>query len=217
MEEEDLILKYQMLIYKIAKKFYNVEIDDLFQAGSIGLIKAYRKFDSEKSPDFISFAYKYIFGEMYELANKSRDIKLNKTYLKIYKALELARQKLLNVNNAEPSIEEICSYLNLDENIVGEVISLTAKMMSLDDEFSSLNGENLRIEECIGKEENFDDQILIEDSINNLAPIEQEVIKIRYFEDFTQMETAEKLGISQVKVSRIEQRGKQKIKEYISA
>lgn len=217
MEEEDLILKYQMLIYKIAKKFYNVEIDDLFQAGSIGLIKAYRKFDSEKSPDFISFAYKYIFGEMYELANKSRDIKLNKTYLKIYKALELARQKLLNENNAEPSIEEICSYLNLDENIVGEVISLTAKMMSLDDEFSSLNGENLRIEECIGKEENFDDQILIEDSINNLAPIEQEVIKIRYFEDFTQMETAEKLGISQVKVSRIEQRGKQKIKEYISA
>ena len=162
MEEEDLILKYQMLIYKIAKKFYNVEIDDLFQAGSIGLIKAYRKFDSEKSPDFISFAYKYIFGEMYELANKSRDIKLNKTYLKIYKALELARQKLLNVNNAEPSIEEICSYLNLDENIVGEVISLTAKMMSLDDEFSSLNGENLRIEECIGKEENFDDQILID-------------------------------------------------------
>lgn len=217
MDEYDLISKYEMLIYKIAKKFYNVEIDDLFQAGCIGLIKASRKFDENKSPNFMDFAYKYIFGEMYELANKSRDIKLNKSYLKIYKSLELARKELISLNNSEPSISEVCAYLEIDEQIAYEVISLTTKMMSIDDEYQTLNGDKLRVEECIGVNENNDDQILINDSLEQLEPLEQEVIKIRYFQDFTQTETAEALGISQVKVSRIEQKGKQKIKEYIAA
>ena len=56
MEEYELIMKYEALIYKITKKFYNVELDDLFQAGCIGLIKAYRKYDETKSPNFIDFS-----------------------------------------------------------------------------------------------------------------------------------------------------------------
>ena len=80
-----------------------------------------------------------------------------------------------------------------------------------------MNGESFSIADTIGEYQNPDDRILIEDSLNTLEPIEQEVIKIRYFEDLTQMETAEVLGISQVKVSRIESKGKQKIKEYIAA
>lgn len=217
MDEMDLIKKYESLIYKVAKRFYNVELSDLFQAGCIGLIKAYRKFNKEEGSDFISFAYMHIFGEMYELANKSRDIKLNKAYLKIYKSIQMAKYELLNRLNREPSTSEISEYLEIDEELISEVMILTSNMLSLDQEYENMNGSGLTIGESIGEEVDMDSRILIEDSMNNLEPLEQDVIKIRYFQDLTQTETAKLLGISQVKVSRLETKGKQKIKEYIAA
>ena len=217
MNEEELIKKYEALIYKIAKKFYNVELADLYQAGVIGLIKAKRKYNPELNSDFMSFAYMHIFGEMYELVNKSMDIRLNKVYLKLYKNIQLAKSELLDKLNREPNIEEISKYTNYDESLISEVLMLTSSMLRIDAEYESMNGESFSIADTIGEYQNPDDRILIEDSLNTLEPIEQEVIKIRYFEDLTQMETAEVLGISQVKVSRIESKGKQKIKEYIAA
>ena len=74
MDETELIQKYEALIFKIAKKFYNVELSDLYQAGCIGLIKAYRKYEAEKGSSFINYAYMHIFGEMHEFATESRDI-----------------------------------------------------------------------------------------------------------------------------------------------
>ena len=90
-------------------------------------------------------------------------------------------------------------------------------MLSIEEEYQTLNGDSVAIKDCIGQEEDIDSQILIDDSLNNLEPLEQDVIKIRYFNDLTQTETAKVLGISQVKVSRLETKGKQKIKEYIAA
>ncbi|MDO4375810.1 MAG: sigma-70 family RNA polymerase sigma factor [bacterium] len=217
MDEYSLTLKYEKLIYKIAKKFYNVELDDLYQAGCIGLIKAYRNYDEASSASFINYAYKYIFGEMYDLANKSRDIKLNKAYLKLYKKIEEARMALAHRIGRMPSSDEICSYLEIDSSLYLEVVTLTSKMMSLDDEYQTLNGDYLPIKECIGESTDYITNMMIEDGIDSLDDMEQKVIKIRYFEDLTQMETAKALGISQVKVSRIENKGKQKIKEFIAA
>lgn len=217
MDEYSLTLKYEKLIYKIAKKFYNVELDDLYQAGCIGLIKAYRNYDETSETPFINYAYKYIFGEMYDLANKSRDIKLNKAYLKLYKKIEEARMSLAHKIGRMPSSDEICSYLEIDSSLYLEVVTLTSKMMSLDDEYQTLNGDYLPIKECIGESTDYITNMMIEDGIDSLDDMEQKVIKIRYFEDLTQMETARALGISQVKVSRIENKGKQKIKEFIAA
>jgi RNA polymerase sporulation-specific sigma factor len=217
MTEEELIVKYEPLVFKVAKKFYNVEINDLYQAGCIGLIKASRRYDKNMQTSFIDFAYKYIFREMYELANKSRNIKLNKAYLSLYKKIEEAKKSLTLLNNKEPSFNELCAYLEIDESLASEVVTLTKEMLSLDDEYQTINGSTLPIKECIGKEEDIDSHLLIEDSLDNLEPLEQQVIKIRYFSDFTQSETANYLGISQVKVSRIEQKGKEKIKKYIAS
>ena len=166
---------------------------------------------------FMSFAYKYIFGEMYELANKSRDIKLNKYYLKILKATELARSELSQKLNKVPTITEICLYLEIDETEVTDVLLLTGNMLSLDDEYNSLNGDEVTIKDCIGTHDNIDDQILVNDSLETLEPLEQSVMDYRYFQDFTQTVTADVLGISQVKVSRLEKSSKQKIKAYIAA
>lgn len=216
MDEIKLIEQYELYIYKIARKFYNVEVSDLFQAGCIGLIKAHRKYDENGGANFMTYAYKYIFGEMYELTNKSKDIKVNKEYLKILKELELAKVELTQKLNKVPTLTEICLYAEIDESLANEVIMLTSQMISLDDEYKTLNGE-LPIKECIGKEENYDDQILVNQSIETLEPLEQSVIDYRYFHDLTQSETADILGISQVKVSRVETASKKKIKEYIAS
>lgn len=216
MDEIKLIEQYELYIYKIARKFYNVEVSDLFQAGCIGLIKAHRKYDENGGANFMTYAYKYIFGEMYELTNKSKDIKINKQYLKILKELELAKVELTQKLNKVPTLTEICLYAEIDESLANEVIMLTSQMISLDDEYKTLNGD-LQIKECIGKEENYDDQILVNQSIETLDPLEQSVIDYRYFHDLTQSETADILGISQVKVSRVETASKKKIKEYIAS
>lgn len=216
MDEIKLIEQYELYIYKIARKFYNVEVSDLFQAGCIGLIKAHRKYDENGGANFMTYAYKYIFGEMYELTNKSKDIKVNKEYLKILKELELAKVELTQKLNKVPTLTEICLYAEIDESLASEVILLSSQMISLDDEYKTLNGD-LQIKECIGKEENYDDQILVNQSIETLEPLEQSVIDYRYFHDLTQSETADILGISQVKVSRVETASKKKIKEYIAS
>lgn len=216
MNEEDLITKYELYIYKIAKKFYNIELADLYQAGCIGLIKATRNFNENEGTNFMSFAYKYIFGEMYELTNKSRDIRINKHYLKILKQIELAKSELTQKLNKIPTLTEICLYAEIDESLAADVILLTGTMLSLDDEYQTLNGD-VKIVDFVGVENNLDDQILVNDSLDTLNPLEQSVIDYRYFQDLTQMETASALGISQVKVSRLESSSKKKIKEYIAA
>ena len=215
-KEEAVIEQYELLIYKVAKKFYNVELADLFQAGCVGLIKANRNFREEENTNFMSFAYKYIFGEMYELANKSRDIKLNKEYLKLFKAIEQARSFLTQKLGKDPNLTDICLYLEIEEALASDVISLTSKMISLDYEYESLNNE-VKVMDKLGSEDNTFDQILVNDSLKSLEPIEQSVIDYRYFHDLTQTETANVLGISQVKVSRLESQSKKKIKEYIAA
>jgi len=217
MNEEELIKQYELLIYKVAKKFYNVEIADLYQAGCIGLIKAHRHYNQNTNPNFMSFAYKYIFGEMYELASKSRDIKLNKYYLKTLKEIELAKSELTQKLNKIPTLTEICLYLEIDESLASDVLLMTSNMLSLDDEYHTLNGETVSIKDYIGESKPIDEQLLISDSLDTLEPLEQTVIDYRYFQDLTQDETANMLGISQVKVSRLEKKGKEKIKAYIAA
>ncbi len=214
--ETKLTNKYEGLIYKIAKRFYNVELADLYQAGRLGLIKAARKYNPNIGTPFEDFAYLDIFGEMYELVNKSRDIKLSKAYLQLYKKIQMAKAELINILNREPNISEIASYTEYDESLIAEVITLTTSMLSIDAEYETTTG-NVNIMDTLGETPNYDNKILIEDSLKELEPLEQDVIKIRYFGDFTQTETAKILGISQVKVSRLEQKGKQKIKQYIAS
>ena len=214
--EEELLKQYEGFIFKVAKKFYNVELADLYQAGRLGLIKAARKYNPEMGTPFKDFAYLDVYGEMYNCYTKSRDIKLSKAYLQLYKKIQLAKLDLINKFNREPSIMEISSYLEVDEGLIAEVITLTNQMLSINAEYENENGEGGSILDCVGQMPDYDSKILIKDSLENLEPLEQDVIKIRYFEDLTQSETAQVLGLSQVKVSRLEQKGKQKIKEYIA-
>lgn len=212
--EQEIIEKYESLIYKIAKRFYNVELCDLYQAGCIGLINAYRSFDPHTNNNFINFAYMYIFGEMYNLVNNSQSIKLTKEYNKLSKLINKAINKFYEQKGKKPTTTELSEYLQIDEDIIIDILKLTQNIIRLD---APINEDEISYIDTIGISTNIDDQILINDSLKELTDLEKEVIKNRYFNDLTQKETADILGISQVKVSRIEQKSKIKIKEYIKS
>lgn len=203
---DNAILESQELIKKIAHKFYNVEREDLYQAGYLGLIKATKNYKEEFGP-FLKYAYKYIFGEMYELSVRCRNIKLNKYYLKLYKLVNKSKSYLAQVLNKEPTLEEISEYIEFPIEEIEYVSMLCEEMLSLDDEYEAIQ---------IGVNAINEDNMILEESIESLDPLSSLVLKYRYEEDMTQSEVAKVLGISQVKVSRIESRGKKKLLEYIS-
>lgn len=203
---DDVLSSHEWLVRKIARRFYNVECEDLYQAGRLGLIKAYNNYNDPEVV-FSEYAKKYVFGEMYELSVKSRNIKLNKYYLKVYKLVNLAASTLTQELGKSPTLDEISAYLEISLSDIEYVITLMEDMFSLDDEYASIQ---------VGETNNLDDEILIRDSIASLDPLSSAVIDYRYNKDLTQSEVAKLLGISQVKVSRIESKSKNKIREYIA-
>ncbi|MCH5167930.1 MAG: sigma-70 family RNA polymerase sigma factor [Erysipelotrichales bacterium] len=203
---EEYLQKYDWLIRSTAKKFYNVEWEDLYQAGYLGLIKAFNNY-RDPNVEFGSYAKNYVFGEMYELSLKCRNIKLNKNYLKIYKMVNQTKSHLTQKLGREAALSDISAYLDIDLSEITYVVTIMEDMFSLDDEYANIQ---------VGAESNLDEQILIRDSIDSLDPLSSAVINYRLNYDLTQKEVADILGISQVKVSRIESKGKNKILEYIS-
>lgn len=203
------------IIMSIANKFYNVEKKDLYQVGYIGAIKAYDNYSINSDVKFTTFAYKYIFGEMYELAKNNRNIKLNKKVISLYKKIEQAKVLLTQKFNKEPSLEEISRFLEIDLSLINNCLIACSNILSLDNESEMLNESNLYT--FIGESPNYDDDILLSTALEYLNDIEKKVINYRYFYGYSQQEIADMLGINQVKVSRIETSSKKKIKEYICA
>lgn len=210
---EIIIAVHEKLVYKIATKFYDVPKEDLYQAGVIGIIKAYNNFVDNGTTKFTTYAYNYIFGEMYELSNNLRSIKLNKNILGLYKRIEQTKYLLAQKLNHLPSAKEISEFLNIDEQTIYQVYTCTSNIMSLDSE------ETRPVYEMVAdpKEYISNNNIDLKDSLDTLSPDEKKIIDYRYFKDYTQSETAKILGISQVSVSRHEKKSLNKMYNYLSA
>lgn len=208
-----LIEEYKPLILNIAKKFNNIEKEDLFQAGALGLKKAFDNYDETSATKFSTYAYKYIYGEMYNLIYKNSDLKITKDTLKLYKSIIKTYQLLTQKNNKIPTTLEIAMTLEVEESLINAVIISCQKAPSLDANYC----DDKDIKEVINIEENIslDDKIFLNDAINQLQEPEKTIIKQRYYNDLTQSEIAALLGISQVKVSRYEKKGIEKMRTLV--
>ncbi len=215
MNIEEIIKVHEKLIYKIASKFYNYDKEDLYQVGVIGLMKALKNYKENSETKFTTYAYEYIFGEMYRLVNDSRTIKLNRDILKLYKKIEQTRYLLAQKNCAFPTNQEIALYLEIDENIIEATIISAQSILSLDKETEEEVDlyNKLALEESISKE----DKIALYDSLDTLEEQERKIIDFRYFKDMTQSETAKKLGLTQVMVSRYEKKSLDKMHSYLAS
>lgn len=210
MKIEDIIKGNSKLIYKIAGKFYGAEIDDLYQAGVLGLLKAYKNFRQNGETQFSTYAYDYIYGEMYNLVN-NKVIKTNKEILKLYHLIEKTRSTLAQKLGKVPSNDDVAHFLEIPRQKIDDAILAGTQVMSLDIEQEMPIYETLRVDE----NNNIDNQILLSESMEMLTEAEQKIIKARYYEDLTQSEVARKLKMTQVMVSRYEKKGLNKMQEFM--
>lgn len=202
----EIILENESLIHSITKNFYGVEREDLIQAGFLGLMKAYRKYDTSKSEaKFSTYAYGFIFGEMYETANGNRPIRVRKPELKLYKGVVKAKELLETKYERSISYEEACAFLHVDYQTFMSILNALSAKVSLDDVDPAERGNNL------------DDMILLRESLETLSPLEKSVIERRYMDDLSQQEAAKVLGLSQVKVSRVEKSSREKLKNFVNS
>ena len=118
---EELIKSSTGLIWTVAKRFYGVDKNDLYQAGVLGVIKAYQNYVDDGKSKFSTYAYNYIFGEMYALAN-NREIKLNKDINRLLKMIEMGRTRLSQEIMRMPSNKELAAYLEMEEEKLEQVL-----------------------------------------------------------------------------------------------
>lgn len=215
-EITNLIMNNERLIYSIANYFKNYQSkEDLYQAGCLGLITAYKKYDPNMNCKFTTYAYPYILGEMRKLVREDKGLKISreitKLNLKIEKAYVLLSQKLMK----EPTTFEIANFLEIPEFYVSEAILSLNKIKSIDESVSS-EGREFTLQDIIGKRENIDDLIMLKELLQNLNNEEKTIIENRYMKDYTQSETSKIVGMSQVQVSRKEQKVLQKLKQKMT-
>ncbi len=212
MKTETLLSDLTPLIKHIAKGFYGVPFEDLMQAGAVGVQKAYLNYQNDGTCKFSTYAYKYIYGEMYELARKDRKIKVSKEILRLAKQIEVARNSLSLKLGKIPTYEEVAKFLEMKLTDVLEAVYLTSTVVSLD----NTSEDERDYYEMIPAQESMplEDKLTLIDSITELPEPEQSIIKYRYYGDLTQSETAGLLGLSQVKVSRYETKGLRQLRKY---
>lgn len=216
-EITNLIINNERLIYSIANYFKNYQSkEDLYQAGCLGLITAYKKYNPDMNCKFTTYAYPYILGEMRKLVREDKGLKVSreitKLNLKIEKAYILLSQKLMK----EPTTDEIARFLEIPEFYVSEAILSLNKIKSIDEPVSS-EGREMTLQDVIGKRENLDELIMLKELLQGLNKEEKTIIENRYMKDYTQSETSKIVGISQVQVSRKEQKVLQKLKQKMVA
>ncbi len=211
---ETLIETNQGLLRTIVGKFKDrgVEVEDLFQIGTIGMIKAVRSFDLERGTTFSTYAVPLIFGEIRRHLRDEGPIKISRYYKKLRATLMNLRNTILANEGREARIEELatlCSVSTEDAAMAIEAISPIAsfsdKAFGGDDDGAEL-GDVIADSESEEEFERLRDRIALGEAIRKMPELWQKIVLLRYYREKTQQDTADILGLSQVKVSREEKK-----------
>lgn len=211
--EQRIIEENINLIYSIVSKYkHYYDIEDLLQVASIGMITAYRNYSSDYDVKFSTYAYKYIFGEVYKYVNDFKHFRVSKDYLKLNKKIQEAKNVLTQMLMREPSNYELSLFLEIDEKVINELEVLNKSVDSIDRPFENTDG-NLYLSDTIASNETDNlSNIYLYQELNKLNSEEKKLLMARYFLDKTQTETSLMLGINQVQVSRCEKKILKKLK-----
>lgn len=209
------------LVWSLVRRFNNrgYDMEDLFQIGSIGLLKSIDKFDSSFNVKFSTYAVPMIMGEIKRFLRDDGMIKVSRSLKETAYKVRLLKDELTRELNREPTISEIAAGLDIEVEDVVEALESNLDVESLNSVIYQGEGKAItlsdKVDETPTLQNSIVDRILIKDIITRLLPIERQIIQMRYFEDKTQTEIANVLEISQVQVSRIEKRILNKMKMMI--
>lgn len=219
---EDHLYMVDILIRKYLGK--GIEKDDLYQVGALALISAVERFDPTKGFEFSSFATPTILGEIKKhFRDKGWSMKVPRNLKELSVALPKARDMLTAELGREPQLKEIAQYMNVEESEVLEAMesSLAYEAYSLNQTFDddSDSGEGMRYERFTATEEKGYERLeefeIIQKVVDSLSETGRYVFEQRFIEEKSQAEIAETLGVSQMTISRIEKKIKEKIAKEV--
>ena len=196
-----------------SKKFINrgYDYEDLFQIGSIGLVKAIKNFDNSYNVKFSTYAVPMIMGEIKRFIRDDGIIKVSRNVKSLARKLHFDREIISKKLGREPTIEELSEYSGVGVEEIVLAVESSASLQYLYDTIHQDDGAPVLLIDKIsetGNEEDTDmiDKLALKEALKNLDNKSRQIIMLRYFKDKTQVQVAKMLGISQVQVSRIEKR-----------
>ena len=209
------------LIYSVAKRFLGrgVEMEDLFQIGSIGLLKAVDKFDMSYDVKFSTYAVPMIIGEIRRYLRDNNSLRVSRSLRDTaYKAIH-ARELMTKKNNREPTLDEISKEIDISKEDITYALDAIQTPVSLYDPVYTDGGEPLYVMDQISDKKNKEDRwvenLSLSDAMKRLNKREKHIIDLRFFEGKTQMEVAEEIHISQAQVSRLEKSALKTMRNYL--
>ena len=207
------------LVLSVIQRFTNrgEDVDDLFQIGVVGLIKAINNFDLTKEVRFSTYCVPMIAGELRRYLRDNNQIKVSRSMKDLaYKAMQ-AKEKYIAENQKEPKIEEIASMIGAERKDVVMALESITEPVSLYEPVYSDSGDTLYILDQIGDKNDVEgwlDELALKETIRSLRPREKNILYLRFYLGKTQVEVANEIGISQAQVSRLEKGVLEKIKNH---
>lgn len=218
---EELVKGNLRLVLSVIQRFNNrgEYVDDLFQVGCIGLMKAIDNFDLSQNVKFSTYAVPMIIGEIRRYLRDNNPIRVSRSLRDTaYKALQV-RDNLVNKHSKEPNIGEIAEALNIPREEVVFALDAIQEPISLFEPIYHDGGDPIFVMDQISDEKNEDgiwlESISIHEALDKLNDRERMILTYRFFEGKTQMEVADEIGISQAQVSRLEKAALKNMRRYM--
>ena len=223
-EARELYIKGNLrLVLSVIKRFSNnnENMDDLFQIGCIGLIKAIDNFDTTLNVKFSTYAVPMIIGEIRRYLRDNNSIRVSRSLRDIaYRAI-YAKESYIKSNLKEPTIAEIAEEIGIEKEMIVYAMDAIQSPVSLFEPVYTEGGDTLYVMDQISdkknKEETWVENLSLREAINRLNKRERHIIDLRFYEGKTQMEVAQEIGISQAQVSLLEKNALKTMRNYLRA
>ena len=208
------------LVLSVIQRFTNrgENMDDLFQVGCIGLIKAIDNFNCDLDLKFSTYGVPMIIGEVRRFLRDNNTVRVSRSLRDTaYKAMQV-KEKMMAENNKEPTVEEIAKALELPKEDVVMALEAIVEPVSLYEPVFSDGNDTIFVMDQVGDkndDNNWLDEIALKEAIENLSPREKKILSLRFFQGKTQMEVAQEIHISQAQVSRLEKCALDKVNNHI--
>ncbi|MBQ9902090.1 MAG: RNA polymerase sporulation sigma factor SigG [Clostridia bacterium] len=216
---DELVKGNLRLVLSVIQRFSNrgENLDDLFQVGCIGLIKAIDNFNTDMDVKFSTYAVPMVIGEIRRYLRDNNSVRVSRSMRDTaYRAMQI-KERVMGEQGREPGVEEIAKELDIPKEDVVLALEAIAEPVSLYEAVYSDGGDTIYVMDQIGDnndDSNWLDEILLREEIKNLSQREKRILTLRFMQGKTQMEVAQEVGISQAQVSRLEKCAMNKIKNH---
>lgn len=213
-----LVTENTPLLKSIIRRYLgkHIEYDDLFQIAAIGLIKAVKNFSKDYSVRFSTYAVPMILGEIKRYMRDEGYLKVSRSLKTLSGKITKYIEERIKQDGTNPTIDEIAQHFGIEQTEIVFALDATRLPVSLYETTNDADGKQTELIEHIPTEEdkNMIQSIMLKDMLSRLPIREQKIVILRYFRDMTQSEIAKQMGVSQVQISRLENKILEKLKQF---